>query len=253
MASERYFRRPYPVEPAHPMVVKNWEDLVAIYSRIRELYQTAIDQAFDEVSRQIGYVVATTIPVVVAVGEKGELKVARMGAPNLRDTLFDRMLTVALNPQPEPPAEKRWGVAGGEYPVYLIWYAALKLKLRTEWMEPAHPGLFAGMQPSVSPTAARAAEAQRQIPWFVREPAHWFDPGIALDPEEALQIQAIDQVYPDLHLAEQVTYSRQMLRQIVRPEVKEPAHFRQVEQILQSDKGPELAAELVALLRRYGY
>jgi hypothetical protein len=70
---------------------------------------------------------------------------------------------------------------------------------------------------------------------------------------EAVLIEAIDQVYSDLHLVERVSFYRQSLGRVVRPEVKEPAHFRRIEEILQTEKGAGLAAELAALLRRYGY
>ena len=68
-----------------------------------------------------------------------------------------------------------------------------------------------------------------------------------------LLIEAIDQVYVDLHLAERVAMSRQSARRAVLPEVQEPAHFRRVEEILQAGRGAEFGRELAALLTRYGY
>ncbi|MGO9975927.1 MAG: hypothetical protein ACLP01_24600 [Solirubrobacteraceae bacterium] len=60
----------------------------------------------------------------------------------------------------------------------------------------------------------------------VLEPAHWFDPGVAIGVEDAVVISAIDEVYPELRLAERIAADRLALRQIP-PEVKEPAHFRE--------------------------
>ena len=40
-----------------------------------------------------------------------------------------------LGPLTKQPIGK---LAAGEYPFYLIWLEALKLKLRTDWVEPAH-------------------------------------------------------------------------------------------------------------------
>ena len=59
----------------------------------------------------------------------------------------------------------------------------------------------------------------------VREPAHWFDPGVAIAIEDAVVISAIDQVYPELRLAERIAADRLAIRRI-RPEVMEPVHFR---------------------------
>lgn len=62
------------VEPAHPAVVRLYDDLITIYARIREKYQSEIDTAFDRISRQIGFVVTTTVPVVLEVGDEGDRK-----------------------------------------------------------------------------------------------------------------------------------------------------------------------------------
>jgi hypothetical protein len=77
----------------------------------------------------------------------------------------------------------------------------------------------------------------------VQEPAHWFHPALAIPVEDQILISVIDEVYPELRLAERVSLTRQLLRR-VKPDVMEPAHFR-----------PDLRAELVLrdiaqLLRR---
>jgi hypothetical protein len=85
------------------------------------------------------------------------------------------------------------------------------------------------------------------------EPVHWFDPGYVIAAEEALLISAIDEVYPELRLADRVAFSRQASRGIVPPEVHEPAHFRQLERALESAKGGDIAKEIGAILKKYGY
>jgi len=255
MAQESFSRLRDWVEPAHPSIVDRFDDLVAIYTHIRDHFQKGIDAAFDRVSRQIGFVVTTTIPVVLEVGKDGALSSVTAGAEHLKGTLFEKELLVALNPQPLPPKSDAWKASAGKYNLYLIWHAALKLKLRMDWMEPAHFRQFVGgIQAGLGElSAARTQEALARVRWDVREPAHWFNPGLAISVEEAVLIEAIDQVYSDLHLVERVSFYRQSLGRVVRPEVKEPAHFRRIEEILQTEKGAGLAAELAALLRRYGY
>jgi len=195
------------IEPAHPTVVKLYEDLTAIYKLIQEKAQDRIDAAFDRVSRRIGYVVATTLPVNIEVGKKVNVS---MGAQHLKGTLFDEEIPKVLEGLPFKLPE-------GTYPIYVLWYDVLKLKLHTDWMEPAH---------SFSDRLGLATQKLQtvQVRPEVKEPAHWFDPAWALTVEEAVQINAIDTVYPELRLGAQIAAYRQLLRRVVRPEVKEPAH-----------------------------
>jgi hypothetical protein len=252
MGHESFVRLRDWVEPAHPSIIGQFTDLVAIYTRIRDQFQKQIDAAFDRVSRQIGFVVTTTIPIVIEIGGNGEQKSINVGADHLKGTLFERELLAAL--KPESKKIDTWKASPGKYNLYLIWYDALKLKLRTDWMEPAHFRRVGVIRPEmIGLSAGQTQEALARIRWDVREPAHWFDPGIAISPEEAVLIEAIDQVYADLRLAERVSFYRQAMRRVIRPEVQEPAHFRRIEELLQSEKGKELGAELAALLRRYGY
>jgi hypothetical protein len=58
----------------------------------------------------------------------------------------------------------------------------------------------------------------------VKEPPHWFDPGVAIAIEDAVVISAIDEVYPELRLAERIAADRLAIRRI-RPEVMEPPHY----------------------------
>src|SRR5947208_17165029 len=78
-------------EPAHPMVVAQHDSLVSIYKVIREKYQAKIDATFDEVSRQIGFVVTTTVPVEVEVGDNGKIKSTSVAGPSLKGTLFEKI------------------------------------------------------------------------------------------------------------------------------------------------------------------
>ena len=228
--------RPVPPEPAHPMVIKLHDDLVVLYTGIREKFQVKIDQAFDDVSRQIGFVVTTTVPVMMEINKKGVVERFSMGAEHLKGTLFDRELTAAMEELmtptiPLPPP--------GTYSLYLFWFEALKLRLKTDWMEPAHSSV------RIHPEEIRKIEERLKhkeirkkveglkkgayvIPRPWEEPAHWFDPGTLIATEERVLIAAIDEVYPELRLADRIAFYRNAIRRKVRPEVQEPAHFPEV-------------------------
>ena len=92
-----------------------------------------------------------------------------------------------------------------------------------DWLEPAH------------------------VPPEVMEPAHWFDPGIEVAWQERIVIAVIDEVYPDLRLAELIASAKASVRRWVDPEVMEPAHFRQ------PDLPAQVRAEIEAVLKRHGY
>jgi hypothetical protein len=241
------------------MIIDLHEILVAIYRLIRDKYQEKIDAAFDDASRQIGFVVTTTIPVDVEIGKDRKITHVTVAADNLKGTLFEK-ITSAVG-----TTDAIGGKAGaGKYRLYLLWYPALKLRLRTDfmepahhtaWQEPAHPtlgGLFSSLRSEL------ASRFVGRVP-IAGEPAHWFDPGFAIAAEEAVVIHAIDEVYPELRLAERVSVGRQAARALG-PGVREPAHFRpnvredlqQLVKALDSAK-PEFVNELTALLRRHGY
>jgi hypothetical protein len=247
--SEERFRFPRDwVEPAHPVAIKLHDDLTAIYKYIRERYQKEIDAAFDDISRQIGFVVTTTVPVVLEMGEEGAVKSVGVGARNLQGTLFEKIPTLLSLGDPIP-------ARAGSYYLYLIWFEALKLKLRTDWVEPAHfrrPGQLGTIQPGAVSGLTRAETGAARVRPEVMEPAHWFDPGLALAGEEAVLISVIDDVYPELRLMDRVVAVREAARIQVRPEVKEPAHFRTVEPGLPAERTTELLSELAAVLRRFG-
>jgi len=215
-----FLRRDW-TEPAHPSVIRLYDGLIQVYRVMRER-QEAIDAAFDRVAAQIGFVVTTTLPVRVEVAEDGAVKKSGFDSEALRGTIFEKELSGFLQELTRKPFT---GVPAGTYRYYLIWYDALKLKLRRDWLEPVHVlqgllGSIVAQRGAVTPTAlVRPPE--------VREPAHWFDPGIAIAIEDAVVISAIDEVYPELRLAERIAADRLILNRI-RPEVMEPAHFRQL-------------------------
>ncbi len=202
------------VEPAHPAVIRLYDDLLDIYRRIREVAQKDIDAAFNDASRQIGYVVTATLPVNLEIGNQGAIKSLALGADHLKGTLFERGMMPVLK-----KIEKFPDVAAGSYKIYILWTDALKIKLRRDWVEPAHfvlPSLFDRVQ----------LDTSRFVPPEVHEPAHWFDPGLLLSPQDAITISVIDEVYPEVRLADRVAMTREALRRKVAPDVKEPAHFR---------------------------
>jgi hypothetical protein len=171
---------------------------------LREKYQPAIDEAFDRASRELGFVVTTTVPIVIEVAKRGQVKDIRMGSENLKGTLFDRALTEALKPLRETPLPA--DISAGTHRLYVLWYDALKLKLRTHWMEPAHvPRPW--QEPAHIPQDLWA-EMPRGLPTPWQEPAHWFDPGSLIAAEEGVLITAIDEVYPELQLADRISSYR---------------------------------------------
>lgn len=257
--SARIMTRGFPWgEPAHPGVVKYYEDLIAIYKVIRNQLQEGIDRAFDKVSSEIGFVVSTTLPMTLNVAEGG--KAAQWEVPEpLKGSLFEKAMMDAVG-----KANLGKGISPGKYQLYLVWYEALKLKLRKDWLEPVHY-----LREDI---AVRISEAARVRP-EVQEPAHWFIPSEAIPVEEKVLISVIDEVYPELRLAERIATTRQWLRRVqpevmepahfgtgrtadlalreiaqlfkqVRPDIREPAHFRLAER--------DVLAEIEAVVRRYG-
>ncbi len=235
------------LEPAHPMVLRLHEDLHAIYGYLREKQQAKIDQMFDKVSRQIGFVVTTTLPVAMEVGAKGSVKGGIIiEGESLQGTLFDQELTRALE------AIKGVTIAGlsqGTHRFYLLWFEALRVKLLTEWIEPAH--IARGVAERIQPWVGRVPE--KAVLPGVREPAHWFDPGVVIAAEEAVLISVIDEVYPELRLAERIAQCRRSGPAAVRPEVIEPAHPGTMAPGTGMRDATEVLKDMAALLRRSGY
>lgn len=239
--SETEFR-PVPPEPAHPMVVKLHDDLVAIYTHIRDKYQVGIDQAFDRVSREVGFVVATALPFTFEVGD-GRVK-GGIIVDGLQGTLFDRELATALKQFYDDPLPIT--VSAGTYNLYLFWFEALKLRLHTEWVEPAHFRPARSREPAHVLSEVRGPARSKPCPW--EEPAHWFDPGTLIAVEERVLISVIDEVYPELRLADRIASQREASRRQVLPEAIEPAHFRRVEPGVRPESPEELLKRIRIML-----
>ncbi len=125
----------YCVEPVHPMAVRLYSDLVTIYRFVKDNYQKEIDAAFDRASQQIGFVVTTTVPVMLEVGEGGAIKSLSMGSESLKNTPFEKEIPAVFDLKKN--GENKLSVSPGVYNLALFWYEAVKLRLRTDWMEPA--------------------------------------------------------------------------------------------------------------------
>jgi hypothetical protein len=230
------------VEPAHDMVVKLRNDLTAIYTRIHDVYQEKIDDVFDQVSRQIGFVVAVTMPISFEVNETGRISSVSLSAAHLKDTVFFREFGTVFAAMVED-AKPIKGVEAATYDIYVLWHNALKLRLRTDWMEPAH---FRRWLDRMQVSSTRTVKAL--VPYEVMEPAHWFDPHP--DPwHERLIISVIDEIYSDLRLAEAIVSIKESVRHLVSPGVREPAHYLDLARRLT----PEALGEIDAILRKYGY
>lgn len=241
MALSKFARLRDWVEPAHPALIKNFQDLVVLYTAIRDRLQPQIDAAFDGVSRRIGYVVATTAPVTINVGDMGKIENCVVGGETLKGTLFDEALSKVMSELTKQPPLK--GIDKGKYDIFLIWHAALKLKLRKDWMEPAHVfDRLAGEE------LARAGRGGTLVGPGVREPAHFFDPGMRMSIEDVVLVSALDEVYPDIHLADRVAAERlPVSARAISPEVMEPAHFR-VGELFRNE---EFVTELSRLLQKF--
>jgi hypothetical protein len=194
-------------ELIQPGVIRLYNNLIQVYRNMRER-QKEIDAAFDRVAAQIGFVVTSTLPVKVEVAEGGAVKGASFDGEALRGTIFEKELSGFLKGFTEKPFS---GVPAGSYRFYLIWHDALNLKLKCDWCEPAHV-LQSLLGSVVSQRAGVAAAAW--VPPEVHEPAHWFDPGVAIAVEDGLVIMAIDEVYPELRLAERISAGRLAISQL---------------------------------------
>lgn len=229
------------VEPAHPGVIRQYETIVALYTMIRDRAQPQIDDAFDRVSRQIGYLVATTVPVTIEVGETRSIDALEVGGEQLKGTMFEEAIGKALA---DLPKQQLGQGEPGRYDLFAIWHAALKLKLRKDWMEPAHVLIDQLLQRGASAGAA----ARVQIGPGIREPAHFFDPSIRLSIEDLVLVSALDEVYPDIHLGERIASDRLAVSaRAVSPHVHEPAHFRPSELF----RDEAFVSELGRLVQRF--
>lgn len=245
------------VEPAHPMVLKYRDDLLAIYRLIRDKFQQPVDDTFDKVAREIGYLITTTLPLSIEVAKGGNIKSIELGAEYLKGTIFEKSFAPVFKKMAGMDAEKGFKVTEGAYQIYLIWFDALKLRLRTDWIEPAHFRDYLQLRERfrdvfrfdwIEPAhVVLGGAAPSAVDPNVIEPAH-FKP--TPDPwREKVLIAVIDEVYPELQLIERISKLKDFLRYRVRPEVIEPAHFKDLAQRLPQT----VLAEIEAVLRKHGF
>ena len=244
------------VEPAHPMVLKFRDDLLSIHRLIRDKFQQPIDETFDKVAREIGYLVTTTLPLSIEVAKGGNIKSIELGADYLKGTIFERNFAPVFKKMSGMDSDKGFKVTEGTYQIHMIWFDALKLRLRTDWIEPAHfrdylqfrerfKGIlrFDWIEPA---HIALGGNVPSRVDPEVIEPAHF---GPLPDPwREKVLIAVIDEVYPELRLIERISKLKDFLRSRVRPEVIEPAHFRDIARRLPQ----EVIADIDAVLRKHG-
>jgi hypothetical protein len=190
-------------ELVQPAVIRLYNNLVQVYRTMRER-QKEIDAAFDRVAAQIGFVVTTTLPVRLEVAEGGAVKGVSFDGEALRGTIFEKELSGLLQGFTQKPFS---GVPAGTYRFYLIWYDALNLKLRFDPFEKVHY-LQSLLGSIVSQQGGLHPPARVPVPPEPGEPPHWFDPGVAIAVEEVSVILAIDEVYPELRLAERIQAGR---------------------------------------------
>lgn len=244
------------VEPAHPTSIRLFEELTGLYKLIRKKYQKDIDQAFDNISRMIGFVVTTTIPVSVEATKSGTIKSMTIAGENLQETVFAKEFSPILQKIAADKQIKLSQLESGR--LYFIWFEALKLKLRTEWMEPAHH-LDAGFGITESLRAATTDKYRRFVPPEVMEPAHWFRADLPLEMEEAMVIAAIDEAYSELHLVDQIQARRRNMKlseyEWTRPGsgIREPAHFRRDDLAVRPDMATNVLTEIAEVLKRHGF
>jgi len=163
-------------------------------------------------------VVTTTLPVSIDIADGGKIARIELRAKNLQGTIFEKEFAPIFK---DLTGKSPGKVAAGNYPLYLLWHEALKFKLKVDWIEPAH-----FIRDRFRQEAAIEAVPGQFSP-AVREPAHWFDAGIALASEEEILIAAIDEVYTDLKLADRIAMARRESLKFV-PGIREPAHFRDI-------------------------
>jgi hypothetical protein len=268
MADNIIFRPP--PEPAHVSVVRQYEDLVAILQYIRDNGQGVIDQGFDRVSSQIGFVVAASLPVTVTVAASGRIEQLSMREEHLKGTLFEKEFLPQLQKVLEAPITGSTGahVGEGTFDIYVLWFDALKLKLGSipflPRPEPAHPSFSAelaragsGYRPYQEPAHPFLARfrppPEPAHPFLGRfrpppEPAHWFDSRIQITQEEQVLIVALDEVYPELRLVERISASRRGHDVFLNPQPLPPGALAQRLEGLAAGPIPSPWRELIKLL-----
>jgi hypothetical protein len=172
-------------EPAGANVVKERSDLVKIYRAVKEKCQKNIDNEFDRVSREVGFVVTTAIPVDLEL-ERGKVKRIRMGSENLNGTIFEKAMIQAL----KPLADYQIPVDGTAYTIVVLWNEAFML-MRV----PVDPGVEEPAQNQLKDMFIKLGDRMATV-------------------KEQLHASAIDEVYPELKFAQRLANSKATFRNI---------------------------------------
>jgi len=180
-------------EPPH--FVRSFEDLVTLYEVIRDKYQAKIDQSFDAVSAQIGFVVTTMLPVTVVIDPKKTISAADLGEESLRSSIFGKQFAEVLDGIKRESSFSE--LKPGDYNIILFWNKGLQ-------------AIFAATKSS--------AESMQAGP--TPQPAIKTLPG-----EAAVLFSAIDKVYPDLNLGRRLS-DRYINADWTHRIWTEPAHFQ---------------------------
>ncbi|MCU0284864.1 MAG: hypothetical protein MUF15_00570 [Acidobacteria bacterium] len=223
------------LEPSQYRSVKNYDNLRELYTFFRDKYQDEIDRTFDKISKEIGFVITTTLLIQVGISKDGNITSLSISSEQLKDTIFEREFNVLFKSVKSTGLSK---IPEGNYNLYLIWHSALKVKLCTEWMEPAHV-----------PTPGTPNDYITPVNCHIMEPAHWFDSRVSIGQEDAIHISLIDEIHPELRLIDRIISSRESSRRVY-PEVMEPAH-RGLGESIRPDRFSQFIDEITSLLNRY--
>jgi hypothetical protein len=121
-------------ETSNSMTGNLHSNLAAIYKFLRENYQKDIDAAFDNASQQIGFITATTMPVIFEVGDDRSIKNIRINPNTRKGKLYEKEISSVLE---SISKDTRTSTASpGTYNLVLPWYDLLNARLGTDWMEP---------------------------------------------------------------------------------------------------------------------
>lgn len=143
---------------------------------------------------------------------------------------------VAASAGEKAAAAQKSSISPGTYNLALLWYDAIKLRLRADWMEPAQPvyRLASELMGSQHPMHEMQAEAKQ--PGFEhQEDARWLDRSRLIAMERAVLIAAIDEAYTELKLGERIGMFE---RNTSKPS---------------PDPWTQAMAEIGSILNRYGY
>lgn len=230
---------------AQYLAVKTYDYLRTLYGFFRER-QEEIDNTFDSVSQSIGLVITTTLPIQVVLSN-GKINSISIGTSQLMNTLFEQKFSTFLQTFKTLSSDQLSTVPDGNYSLYLIWLDALSLRIRSDFMEPVNS------RRSTSRSSSNFPSSFRSVPPVVEEPVHWIDVGLSIDLSETIQISAIDEIYPELKLADRIILARQISRISISSETSRSTNLRNIEETIPQERLPQFLDDMASLLRRYGY